>query len=187
VIYSPFGETSYIWTNPGTIDIRFPGQWFQLESGLAYNWHRHYDATLGRYLQPDPLRVEKGRSTTSEIPLSENFRFGKALDERLFAAPLQPTARLNYLDGASIYSYARQIPIARTDFTGLFTGANYTPRTSSSIQQCYANDNKCSLTYGHELVVDGEHLTNCHYMCAGKRSFVHTFYGYKDCDQFAIP
>jgi RHS repeat-associated protein len=55
VIYSPFGETSYIWTNPGTIDIRFPGQWFQLESGLAYNWHRHYDATLGRYVQPDPL------------------------------------------------------------------------------------------------------------------------------------
>lgn len=55
VIYSPFGETSYIWTNPGTLDIRFPGQWFQLESGLHYNWHRHYDATLGRYLQPDPL------------------------------------------------------------------------------------------------------------------------------------
>jgi RHS repeat-associated protein len=62
VIYSPFGETSYIWTNPGTIDIRFPGQWFQLESGLAYNWHRHYDATLGRYLQPDPIGLKGGRS-----------------------------------------------------------------------------------------------------------------------------
>jgi RHS repeat-associated protein len=34
------------------MDVRFTGQWFQLESGLAYNWHRHYDATLGRYLQP---------------------------------------------------------------------------------------------------------------------------------------
>jgi RHS repeat-associated protein len=55
VIYSPFGETSYIRTIPGTIDIRFPGQWFPLESGLAYNWHRHYDASLGRYVQPDPL------------------------------------------------------------------------------------------------------------------------------------
>ena len=55
VIYAPFGGVSYIWSNPANIDLRFPGQWFQLESGLAYNWHRHYDATLGRYVQPDPL------------------------------------------------------------------------------------------------------------------------------------
>lgn len=39
----------------GPLDARFPGQWFQLESGLHYNWHRHYDPTLGRYTQPDPL------------------------------------------------------------------------------------------------------------------------------------
>jgi RHS repeat-associated protein len=60
VIYSPFGGVSYIW-GPETMDIRFPGQWFQLESGLAYNWHRHYDATLGRYVQPDPIGVAGGR------------------------------------------------------------------------------------------------------------------------------
>ena len=40
VIYSPFGATSTIWSNPATLDLRFPGQWFQLETGLAYNWHR---------------------------------------------------------------------------------------------------------------------------------------------------
>jgi RHS repeat-associated protein len=62
VIYSPFGATSYIWTNPATLDLRFPGQWFQLETGLAYNWHRHYDPTIGRYLQPDPLGYGGGRN-----------------------------------------------------------------------------------------------------------------------------
>jgi len=62
VIYSPFGGVSYIWSNPANIDLRFPGQWFQLESGLAYNWHRHYDATLGRYVQPDPIGLAGGRS-----------------------------------------------------------------------------------------------------------------------------
>jgi RHS repeat-associated protein len=62
VIYSPFGETSYIWSNPATLDLRFPGQWFQLETGLAYNWHRHYDASLGRYVQPDPIGYDGGRS-----------------------------------------------------------------------------------------------------------------------------
>ncbi len=55
VIYSPFGATSYVAATPETQNMRFPGQWFQLESGLAYNWHRHYDATLGRYITPDPL------------------------------------------------------------------------------------------------------------------------------------
>jgi RHS repeat-associated protein len=58
VIYSPFGEASYIWANPAKMDIRFPGQWFQLEAGLHYNWHRHYDASIGRYVQPDPLGLE---------------------------------------------------------------------------------------------------------------------------------
>jgi RHS repeat-associated protein len=55
VIFTPFGATAYINQNPTVMNIRFPGQWFQLETGLAYNWHRHYDATTGRYVQPDRL------------------------------------------------------------------------------------------------------------------------------------
>jgi RHS repeat-associated protein len=60
VIYAPFGAVSYVNQAPENVDIRFPGQWFQLESGLAYNWHRHYDATLGRYVQPDPIAFTGG-------------------------------------------------------------------------------------------------------------------------------
>jgi RHS repeat-associated protein len=59
--YKPFGEVSAI-TGAASLDYRWPGQWFQLESGLAYNWHRHYDATLGRYTQPDPLGHPDGPS-----------------------------------------------------------------------------------------------------------------------------
>jgi len=57
--YLPFGEVRSI-SGWATLDARFPGQWFMAEVGLAYNWHRWYDATLGRYTQPDPLGMPDG-------------------------------------------------------------------------------------------------------------------------------
>ena len=57
--FLPFGAVDTL-SGPASLDCRFPGQWFQLESGLHYNWHRHYDPTTGRYLQPDPLGMPDG-------------------------------------------------------------------------------------------------------------------------------
>ena len=54
----PFGKVS----GTAMTDARFPGQWNQLESGLAYNWHRHYDPTTGRYTQADPIGLAAGPS-----------------------------------------------------------------------------------------------------------------------------
>ncbi|WP_158516207.1 RHS repeat-associated core domain-containing protein [Bosea vaviloviae] len=60
-VYKPYGEVVSI-TGAATLDARFPGQWFQLETGLHYNWHRTYDPTTGRYLQTDPLGNVDGPS-----------------------------------------------------------------------------------------------------------------------------
>ena len=57
--YDPFGNVVTI-TNPTAMTARFPGQWFQIEDGLSYNWHRNYDPTLGRYSQADPLGFVDG-------------------------------------------------------------------------------------------------------------------------------
>jgi RHS repeat-associated protein len=59
--WSPWGAPYQI-TGSAVLDARLPGQWFQLETGLHYNWHRHYDASLGRYTQPDPLGFVDGPS-----------------------------------------------------------------------------------------------------------------------------
>jgi RHS repeat-associated protein len=59
--YKPWGEVQ---TTSGTkaLNLRFPGQVFQIETAYHYNWHRHYDPTTGRYTQPDPLRFIDGPS-----------------------------------------------------------------------------------------------------------------------------
>ncbi|UTV57461.1 RHS repeat-associated core domain-containing protein [Burkholderia arboris] len=36
-------------------DLRWPGHWFDRETGLHYNRFRSYSPTLGRYLQSDPM------------------------------------------------------------------------------------------------------------------------------------
>ena len=58
--YLPFGGVHVTTGTP--IALRFPGQWFQSESGLHQNWMRDYDPTTGRYLQADPLGLVDGAS-----------------------------------------------------------------------------------------------------------------------------
>jgi len=58
--YLPFGGV-HVSTGANS-ELRFPGQWFQSESGLHQNWMRDYDPTTGRYLQADPLGLVDGPS-----------------------------------------------------------------------------------------------------------------------------
>ncbi|MFV8382836.1 RHS repeat-associated core domain-containing protein [Vibrio parahaemolyticus] len=60
--YTPFGRAS-VTTEQVTFNIRFPGQYFDAETGLHYNWHRYYDPSLGRYLQSDRLGLFDGVDT----------------------------------------------------------------------------------------------------------------------------
>lgn len=111
--YEPFGAVRSI-TGSAALDLAFPGQWFQLESGLAYNWHRHYDPTTGRHTQPDPL---------------------------------------GFVDGPSVYGYARQSPEMGVDPTGrqssggmlCFFGIGCAP--PETVCRAKPDDDKCSRIY----------------------------------------
>ncbi|MCX4587373.1 putative T7SS-secreted protein [Streptomyces sp. NBC_01481] len=50
-----WGTTAWTRNSSTYTPLRFPGQYFDPETGFHYNYFRHYDPESGRYTSPDPL------------------------------------------------------------------------------------------------------------------------------------
>ncbi len=64
--YNVFGDARITTPVGGTgavtivSNLRLPGQYYDDETGLHYNYYRYYDPALGRYTQEDPIGLDGG-------------------------------------------------------------------------------------------------------------------------------
>ncbi len=54
--YEPFGKAT-VTTATVTNNLRFPGQYYDAETGLHYNWHRYYWPEVGRHVEADIVNI----------------------------------------------------------------------------------------------------------------------------------
>ena len=120
--------------------MRFPGQYYDGETGLYYNLWRYYEPRTGSYLREDPIEItailinhqiikglfddyDKNQSVSYHYAYlkqfdENNYRY-RNYKEHLLSTMLQNPFMLNKY----IYSYSR--PINYFDSKGLFSMCNF--------------------------------------------------------------
>ena len=130
--YQAFGEAS-IEAEVITNNHRFPGQYYDQESGLHYNWNRYYEPNTGRYITSDPIGLNGGMNTFGYVggnPLYWYDRTGLAAQACLIPAvgAVCVTAAQAIVDGIVVIGGASAIIDGMSGVRiGPFPGATTNP------------------------------------------------------------
>ncbi|WP_236460009.1 RHS repeat-associated core domain-containing protein [Pseudomonas syringae] len=66
--YRPWGAIEKLVVNEVEQNLRFQGQYFDVETGLHYNTFRYYDPEIGRFITQDPIGLAGGDNLYKYVP-----------------------------------------------------------------------------------------------------------------------
>jgi RHS repeat-associated protein len=95
-IYKPFGEADVNPNSSVVNNFRFPGQYYDAETGQHYNYFRYYDKSTGRYLRPDPIALAGGINLfpyANGNPVNLTDSYGLTFDPLDLYDPSRPSIR----------------------------------------------------------------------------------------------